>query len=52
MPRWASQLHKHKGLVLAFLLVLDKFTHASLHIPVKYALQITLVIKRSGYQAH
>lgn len=35
MPRWAARLHKHKGLVLAFPLVVNKITHASLRIPVK-----------------
>lgn len=35
MPRWASQPHKHTGLVLAFLLILNKITHASIRAPVR-----------------
>lgn len=35
MPRWVFRFHKHKGLVLALLLAVDKLTHASIRIPVK-----------------
>ena len=35
MLRWVLTPHKHKGLVLAFLLILNKITHASIHAPVR-----------------
>lgn len=39
MPRWVTLPHKHKGLVLAFLLAINKITHVSLHAPVKMPLK-------------
>lgn len=35
MLRWVFILHKHIGLVLAFLLVVSKLTHARILVPVK-----------------
>lgn len=48
MPRRVTRLHKHKGLVLAFLLIINRITHASLYIPVKMPSKSTYRLKGAG----
>lgn len=48
MLRWACKLHKHIGLVPAFLLIFNRITHASIRPPVKMPFKLLRITKGAG----